>query len=176
MSLLQRSLICLQTFPATCLPKEHCRSHRKATVTLRQAVISNLCLPPMDIYTKALMVMTLCCMCLQFQLILLSLVFSVPFSPLTWGNILKVRYSRKTFGCMQNRMEIDWMEILTEKKTIWQKGETHPKSRDWCTQQRLPNQSRKCSRNFSWVSDPLRHEHSSDHIQGGLGLLLAGWY
>lgn len=108
MSLLQRSLICLQTFPATCLPKERCRSPRKATVTPRQAVISSLCLPPMDIYTKALMVMTLCCICLQFQLTLLSLIFSVPFSPLTWGNILNVRYSLKTFGCMQNRVEIDW--------------------------------------------------------------------
>lgn len=61
-SLLQRSLICLQTFPATYLPKEPCLSHRKATAIPRQAVISSSCLLPMDTYTKALMVMTLLCM------------------------------------------------------------------------------------------------------------------
>lgn len=52
----QRSLICLQTFPAICLHKEHCLNHRKATATLRQAAISNLCLLPTGTHTEALTV------------------------------------------------------------------------------------------------------------------------
>lgn len=167
-SLLQRSWICLQTFPATYLPREHCLSHRKATAPQRPAVISSLCLLPVGISTKPRMVMTVTC-AYHFSPTPLSLFFSVQFPPLTWSNILKLDTPWKRLASCK----IGWklMKVLTEKKIIWQKGDTHPYTRNWECTTEAPKTKCYYGKEKLWKLFQVsfiwfRHEHPSDHIQG----------
>lgn len=127
MSLLQRNSTCLQTFPATCLPKERCLSHKKATATLRQAVISNLCLLPMDIYTKALMVALAPELSAQ---IVMTMLTSTPgpentvHTPILLKRMFWIRHCPASWSRCPKRLT--W-HILPKMPLPW---------RAWCRQQR----------------------------------------